>query len=64
MIDLFEATATDNSGLKPKITMDKSSPLKVFVGNPVRVLYTATDSSGNKRSCEVHLSVKGWFFFK
>ena len=63
MVDLPEATATDNIGLKPKITIDKSSPLKVFVGNPVRVLYTATDSSGNNRSCEVHISVKGWLLF-
>ncbi|XP_047126409.1 sushi, von Willebrand factor type A, EGF and pentraxin domain-containing protein 1 isoform X1 [Hydra vulgaris] len=58
IIDLPEATATDNIGLAPKITVDKSSPLKVFVKNDVLVKYTATDSSGNQRSCEVKLSVK------
>ncbi|XP_047126404.1 sushi, von Willebrand factor type A, EGF and pentraxin domain-containing protein 1 isoform X1 [Hydra vulgaris] len=57
IIDLPEATATDNSRNLPKITMDKISPLKVFVGSPFSVTYTATDSSGNQRSCVVNFLV-------
>lgn len=59
MVDLPDATATDNTGLKPTITMDKTSPLKVLINSPVKVRYTATDDSGNSKSCEVTIEVKG-----
>ncbi|XP_057312958.1 sushi, von Willebrand factor type A, EGF and pentraxin domain-containing protein 1-like isoform X2 [Hydractinia symbiolongicarpus] len=58
IVDLPDATATDNTGLKPTITMDKTSPLKVFINSPVKVRYTATDDSGNSKSCEVTIEVK------
>ncbi|XP_066922834.1 sushi, von Willebrand factor type A, EGF and pentraxin domain-containing protein 1-like [Clytia hemisphaerica] len=50
-IDLVEATATDNSGLPVKITTSHVFPLRVYVGSPVEVTYTATDAAGNKKSC-------------
>ena len=58
-IDLVEATATDNSNLPVKITMSHSSPLKVFVGIPVKVTYTAVDVAGNQKKCRSEYIVIG-----
>ena len=58
-IDLSEATATDNSGLSIKMLISHQSPLKVYVGNPVKVTYTAVDAAGNKKECHVTYSVLG-----
>lgn len=57
-IDLSKATATDNSGLAIKITVSHQSPLKVYVRQPVKVTYTATDAAGNKKSCHRTYTVK------
>ena len=58
-IDLLEATATDNSNLPVKITMSHLSPLKVVVGAPVEVTYTAVDTVGNEKKCRSTYTVIG-----
>ena len=58
MVDLPDATATDNSG-HVTITKSHKSPLKVTVGSPVVVAYTATDAAKNTRQCTVNVEAKG-----
>ena len=55
----MEATASDNSGLPVKITTSHAFPLRVYVGSPVEVTYTATDVAGNKKSCRKNYIVIG-----
>ncbi len=62
MIELPEAAANDQSGKKPTVTVDHASPLKVTVGSPIEVRYTATDDAGNKRTCIVRFEAKGESF--
>ena len=58
MVDLPDATATDNSGFV-SIALSHKSPLKVMIGTPAIVTYTASDEAGNKRQCSVHVQAKG-----
>ncbi|XP_065058481.1 sushi, von Willebrand factor type A, EGF and pentraxin domain-containing protein 1-like isoform X1 [Rhopilema esculentum] len=56
-IDLPDAVASDNSG-HVTVTIDTKSPLKVTVGTPVTVKYTAADAAGNTRECTVKIQAK------
>ena len=58
-IDLMDAKASDNSNLPVKITMSHSSPLKVVVGTPIVVTYTAVDAIGNEKKCRSTYTVIG-----
>ena len=61
-----EPTASDNSGLLPKVTSNfKSPPVRLNQGDHV-VLYTAWDSAGNRGFCSFKVSVvgKGFSFLK
>ena len=59
MVDLPDAEASDNSGLPPTIATSKLSPVKVVVGSPERIEYTATDDAGNVGRCYVDIEVEG-----
>ena len=45
------------------VTIDVKSPLKVTVGSPVTVKYTASDAAGNTRECTVKVEAKGTAYF-
>ena len=59
IIDLQAATANDNSGMPVKITTSHKFPLKVMASSRIAVIYTATDQTGNTKTCTVHFEVKG-----
>ena len=58
LVNLPDATANDNSG-HVTVAANQKSPLKVTVGTPITVTYTATDAAGNARQCSVNVEAKG-----
>ena len=58
LVNLPDANANDNSG-HVSVTISQKSPLKVTVGTPIIVTYTATDAAGNARQCSVNVEAKG-----
>ena len=61
-INVPQATAYDLVAIA-SLTSNASSPLKLVVGAPVRVKYTAEDAAGNTASCTVVLKANGKTFF-
>ena len=57
-IDLPQANATDIVAVV-SLTARPKSPLKLVVGSPVEVTYTAVDSTGNNASCSTMLRAIG-----
>jgi len=57
LVNLPDANANDNSG-HVSVTINQKSPLKVTVGTPITVTYTATDAAGNARQCSVNVEAK------
>ncbi|KAM4808468.1 sushi, von Willebrand factor type A, EGF and pentraxin domain-containing protein 1 [Rhinophrynus dorsalis] len=53
-----EPQFSDNSGL-PLIITKSNSPGDVFPVGETIVQYTATDQAGNKRTCDIHIIIKG-----
>ncbi|EMP30778.1 Sushi, von Willebrand factor type A, EGF and pentraxin domain-containing protein 1 [Chelonia mydas] len=53
-----EPQFSDNSGAALTITKSHS-PGDLFLKGETTVQYTATDSSGNNRTCEIHIVIKG-----
>ena len=65
MVSWVAPTATDNSGMRPNVTVSPaiSSPLKMTVGRRT-VSYVAVDGVGNEASCTFTLEVIGMFNFQ
>eukprot|EP00795_Rhopilema_esculentum_P000711 gene711-10422_t len=49
-IPLTMASATDNFVVS-SVQANESSPIRVFVGRPLKVMYTARDAAGNTATC-------------
>ena len=60
-VTLPQPTATDNSGQPPTVANSAGGSAKDFTisGSPHTVRYTATDTTGNTKSCDIFVTVKG-----
>ena len=60
-VTLPQPTATDNSGQPPTVANSAGASAKDFTisGSPHTVRYTATDTTGNTKSCDIFVTVKG-----